>query len=456
MKQSKRESRSLSEALQDHSSEGLAIMVSEPSQLIRFTNYLLAALLCISLAWSFFGKADVIVKATGSLAPKSEIRNVYPPIEGELVDVYVSEGVPVEKGDVIARINARGAIEAASKALEARLRLDEARQESQNFAAKEQLMRRKAEALKAKLDFQKREYDKRIEQGMFKLASAQRAKLEETRAALEQARRSEESSRLEAEQYQRLSQLAGGGGVSKTQVKQKNNAYLDARAKTRIAQARLSELELELSSAVSKADSEVAATAQELEELRVKYESALREIEQEKTKLEFKVRGTRLAADAAERISFDNIDENNFLQVVAPVSGMVTAVPFTQRGDKIQSTQPLVSIAPADTERVLKVQIAEKDRGFLQVGQDAKIKFNAFPYQNYGFVRGTLEYISPTVVQNKGSEQPVYQGRIGLERDTIPTARGDTPLRYGMSAVAEIVVRERRLIDLALDPLRGL
>ena len=28
------------------------------------------------------------------------------------------------------------------------------------------------------------------------------------------------------------------------------------------------------------------------------------------------------------------------------------------------------------------------------------------------------------------------------------------PLRYGMTATAEVVVRERRLIDLALDPFR--
>jgi HlyD family secretion protein len=28
------------------------------------------------------------------------------------------------------------------------------------------------------------------------------------------------------------------------------------------------------------------------------------------------------------------------------------------------------------------------------------------------------------------------------------------PMRYGMTATAEIVVRERRLIDLALDPFR--
>ena len=30
------------------------------------------------------------------------------------------------------------------------------------------------------------------------------------------------------------------------------------------------------------------------------------------------------------------------------------------------------------------------------------------------------------------------------------------PLRYGITAVAEIVVRERRMIDLTLDPFRDI
>jgi hemolysin D len=43
---------------------------------------------------------------------------------------------------------------------------------------------------------------------------------------------------------------------------------------------------------------------------------------------------------------------------------------------------------------------------------------------------------------------------VTLERDHYVVADKKVPLRYGMTSTAEVVVRERRLIDLALDPFR--
>jgi len=445
----------LADALRDHSLEGIAILVSEPSRMLRITNILIACVLLVAVVWAFFAKADVVVTAQGVLVPKADIRRVYAPIDGELVDVYVTPGVPVQEGDVIARINARSAIDAASKALESQLRLDQARLEYDRFPAKLALQQRKAEAMKAKLDFLQKEHDKKIEEGLFKLAGAQRAKLEEARSALEQARRTEAAAQTEAEQYERLGAMEGGGGVSRTQVQQKVNAYLDAQAKTGAAQARLSALEYELSRAIAEADSSAANAAQELAEQRVQYETLLRDMEQEQAKVEFQLRSARIAAEAAERVSFKNFDENNFLRIHAPISGVVTDVPLMQRGDKVQSSKPLVSIAPSDTQRILQVQIPESERGFLRIGQAVKVKVNAFPYQTYGSIDGTLDYISPAVVQGKEGSPPMYEGKIQLQRDTIDTANGEALLRYGMGAAAEIVVRERRVIDLALEPFRS-
>ena len=48
----------------------------------------------------------------------------------------------------------------------------------------------------------------------------------------------------------------------------------------------------------------------------------------------------------------------------------------------------------------------------------------------------------------------VYEGRIRLDRDYYEVAGRRYRLHYGMMATAEIVVRERRLIDLASDPFR--
>ena len=91
----------LSEALNDHSTEGITILSAEPSRLIFGIILAIVALICSALLWSFFGRADVIVSASGQLGPDSEVRRFYAPIEGELIDVFIAEGQPVAAGDVL-------------------------------------------------------------------------------------------------------------------------------------------------------------------------------------------------------------------------------------------------------------------------------------------------------------------------------------------------------------------
>jgi hemolysin D len=45
---------------------------------------------------------------------------------------------------------------------------------------------------------------------------------------------------------------------------------------------------------------------------------------------------------------------------------------------------------------------------------------------------------------------------VTLEQEAYKVGETSYPLRYGMTATAEIVVRERRIIDLALDPFRNI
>jgi HlyD family secretion protein len=136
------------------------------------------------------------------------------------------------------------------------------------------------------------------------------------------------------------------------------------------------------------------------------------------------------------------------------VSGVITDVTSTQPGDKIQANTPLGGIAPSNARAVLQIQIAEQDRAFLREGLPVKLKFGAFPYQRHGLIEGTLESISPTTRPAPQTRQPVYEARVRLARDHYLVAETRYPLRYGMTATAEVAVRERRLIDLALDPFR--
>jgi len=355
---------------------------------------------------------------------------------------------------VVARLYARGAIEAATRALEAQLKLEDAEREWREFPEKQAMLERRVNTLRQQMETEERLHEKRIAEGTSQITESQRAQMQEARTNVEDARRARDAAREEADKYARLFKLPGGGGVSQLQVESKRNSLLAAENAFRVAQSRLSELGARQSLESSQARERLETSGQELQRLRLQYEAAVREVTNTEDKLRLQVQTARLVADAAARIRFENIDKDNFLLVVAPVDGVVTDVTSTQTGDKIQANSPLGGIAPKDARPMLRVEIAEHDRAFLREGLPVKLKFNAFPYQRYGLINGTLEFISPATKPGSKDKQPVYEGRIRLERDHYLVGDQKYPLRYGMTATSEVVVRERRLIDLALDPFR--
>jgi hemolysin D len=446
----------LTEALEDHSAEGISILTADPWRFTQALVYTRVALVLAGLVWSFFGHADVLVTASGALVPASDVRRLYAPIDGELANIYIAEGQPVTKGDVVARIYARGAIEAAKNALEARLKLDDAEREWKEFPDKKASMERRAAALKEATEVEERQHQRRIGEGTGKLAQGQQAQQQEARANIDEARRARDAAKDEADKYARLFAMAGGGGVSQLQVEQKKNALQAAENALRVAQSRQGELAARQSLESTQAKGQLETSGQQLTSLRLQSEAADREVANTEEKLKLQVQTARLVADAAARIKFENIDKDNFLLIVAPVDGVITDVTSTQPGDKIQANAPLGGIAPKKARPILKLEIAEHDRGFLREGLPVQLKFNAFPYQRYGLIRGTLQYISPATKPSAATKQPVYEGRVTLEQEAYKVGETTYPLRYGMTASAEIVVRERRIIDLALDPFRNI
>ncbi len=444
----------LAEALEDHSAEGIAVLTAEPWRFTRLTLYTILALVLSGLLWSFFGHADVIVSTQGALVPESEVRRMYTPVDGELANLYIAEGQPVSNGDVVARINARGAIEAATSALDAQLKLEAAEREWREFPERKALLQRRAATLKQQMELEEHQHEQRVAEGTGRLGESQRAQLQEARTNIEDARRARDAARDEAEKFGRLLAMPGGGGVSQLQVESKRNALQAAENALRVAQSRLNELTARQGIELNQARTQLETSGQELGKLRIQYEAAAREVANTEDKLRLQVQTARLVAEAAARIKFENIDKDNFLLIVAPVDGVITDVTSTQPGDKLQANTPLGGIAPKGARPVLKAEIAESDRGFLREGLAVKLKFNAFPYQRYGLIDGTLEFISPAARPSAQTKQLIYEGRIRLDRDYYEVAGRRYPLHYGMMATAEIVVRERRLIDLAIDPFR--
>ena len=81
--------------------------------------------------------------------------------------------------------------------------------------------------------------------------------------------------------------------------------------------------------------------------------------------------------------------------VRAPVNGTVLQLPFKQPKSFVQTGQLVAQIAPSNASTILKVQMPSQNAGFLKSGMAVKVKFDAYPFQDYGVVTGKVLWQSP-------------------------------------------------------------
>ncbi len=443
----------ISADLQEHSPEGIEILYTEPSLLFRWIILIMLGLVVSILIWSFFARADVIVSARGVLSSEEEVRRVYSPVDAELEELLIHEEEPlVLAGEPIARLRSRNAVQLRAEAQQAEIKLREVELKVQQYPAQRVLMQRKIEVIRSELAIKEDRLDRQVTSGSAKRRAEQIARLTEARSKLQNAGSRRDDAK---ERYDKMRTIAGRG-VSQLDVEQQRLAYQETRGAYRIAGEELSALEMQFVAEAAEDRDKLIAQQLELEQLRIDLENQSLAIEQSEATLDAEFSIARQRAKAARQIQFDETQEGSFIIVLAPLSGVVTSITYSQPGDKVQANTPLLSIAPQGSRKVLEIDIHESDRGLLVEGNAVKMKFGAFPYQQYGFIKGTLEYISPTTRQADPSKPPTYRAKVSLDKDFFEVDGKRRPLRYGMAAVAEIVVRQRRVIDMAIDPMRGI
>ena len=430
----------LASALEEHSAEGIDILYSQPASYMRWLIYTLFGLVIAGAAWSFFGRADVIVTATGTLAPRDDPQRVYAPIDGELIDVYVSENQHIAAGDPLARLSAPEAIQVAANAARATLERDRAEAARDRFAVEREVMELEAGLLANAITLEETLLKESSTKGRAKLAAEWDQAHNERDAAIRELA-------AERENLAKLREAAALGEVAEIDV-------IEARRRVAAAQDAVRTTRNNLRTLEARNTNEAEERARlALDQKRIELETLRLDIDRQAEQVALEFRAADVNAKAASRVNFEDLDEENFLLVRAPVTGVITQVNFTQPGDKVPAATPLLSIADESAQTVLKVNIRESDRGLIQEGQRVKLKFSAFPYQRYGTIDGTLEFVSPTTRRTGDAETPAYVGHVSLDRDYVMVGNTERPLRYGMVATAEIVIEERRLVAYLFDPM---
>ncbi len=142
----------------------------------------------------------------------------------------------------------------------------------------------------------------------------------------------------------------------------------------------------------------------------------------------------------------------------APVDGIILQFPFKQTKSFVQTGQLVAQIASKGSDIVLKTQMPSQESGFLKVGMPAKVKFDAYPFQDYGVVTGRIQWLSPDskIVENGAIKQEVFEVDISLDKKHIENRDKRINLSLGQTATAEVIVRQRRIGDFILDPFKQL
>lgn len=142
--------------------------------------------------------------------------------------------------------------------------------------------------------------------------------------------------------------------------------------------------------------------------------------------------------------------------IASPVTGIITNLNVRAPGSIVQSGQDLATIVPTDAPLVVDAQVPNKDIAFIEKGLPVKLKFDAFPSQDYGTIEGKIIEVSPDAQKDEKSGESFYKVIIELQQREIKTKDKKIALRPGLTLTADIVTERKSVLRQLFAPLNDL
>jgi multidrug resistance efflux pump len=399
-------------------------LLARPPRVVHGTVILLALLLGAALLWSALTRADLVVRGAGRVRPVTAPVKVFNGGRGEVfsasaggrvVEVNCREGDEVRRGDVLVRLDTgrldndiarrKQAIQAGEEELARIRRLQEA--QAQQFAA----TRAKAEAEWAQ-----------AEEGVRQAKGRQGADVRLAQAELDIAQ----------DELERVRQLLGKGAAPAADLVKAVGQVREA--KERLEKAR-----------VPVEEGRVAVCRQAL---------ALAEkdhaVKQEELALKRAARQSEVEAARVELAGAELERQQAVLR--APLDGVVIRGDI-KVGDLLEPGKPVVEIAEQRGFR-FEMAVPSEEMARLRVGMPARIRLDAYDYQKYGTLNGTICFVAPDSEVPDGQRAARYVVRIEVDGDQV--GRGDLrgQVKLGMAGQAEIVTDQESVLLLLVRKIR--
>ena len=139
--------------------------------------------------------------------------------------------------------------------------------------------------------------------------------------------------------------------------------------------------------------------------------------------------------------------------VKANINGRIQELTYKNPGSVVKQGDALAILVPLDQKLIVQGQLQVKDRGYIEVGQTAKIKLASSEAFTYLPINAKLISISPDAVQ--GQSFSFYE--IELELDSQIFANGDMQYKLvpGVQVHIFVLTGERTILSYITTPFHN-
>ncbi|MGW8121119.1 HlyD family secretion protein [Roseivirga echinicomitans] len=134
----------------------------------------------------------------------------------------------------------------------------------------------------------------------------------------------------------------------------------------------------------------------------------------------------------------------------APIAGNLDYSGRIKVNQLINSGDQIFAIIPASEQFETLVELPAQGFGKVQVGQKVKLKLDNYPYNEYGFVNGSISSLASL------PNGDVYQVQVALDNGLITSYNSQLEYSPEMTATAEVITEDLRLIERLFNSLRSI
>jgi HlyD family secretion protein len=173
---------------------------------------------------------------------------------------------------------------------------------------------------------------------------------------------------------------------------------------------------------------------------------------------------SRQLSDAQESLN-KALLHRQLVELHADRDAIVLTVAKVSVGSVLQGGEQLITMVPADTPLEIEANVSGRDSGFVTVGDPAVVKFDTFPFSQYGMAEGTVRTISPdsftasdqqvgrtvgAVPVPQNSIMPFYRSRIAIDAVRLHDLPAGFRIAPGMPVTADIKIGRHTVLGYLL------